>query len=363
MTATSDYDQAAWLLRRLRADWDAMEMAVSLIADGPGDADTALRVRRYLEGSLGVASGYRVSGAAYTVAAHTLAAEGQTEAVTALRAIAATEAELIQGEERWANRYADRPVTPGDLKAGAMIGTRHVEPSGGWRSGIDGAMYTLADLVPRPGAAALAVVISNSVPMFEVVSGFESQAERAEWLADRSFTRPGSPLDSTVTGPECRAVREERVLAWLLHQTHGEPEPWPELPADMFTTDARSEILLAWRDLAARTDRRDDWLVEAALNSRLLRAPGWAQASTGPSGANMTGYLWRLTNTVVTREAAKSAVEWLAVQDKLTGPPAAPGDQPLLPRQAASPECFELPPPEPSRPAPSPPEHEPRPGM
>ena len=201
---------------------------------------------------------------------------------------------------------------------GALTGAGHVRRSGGWRTGIDGALYAPADFFPGPGAsAAPAVLITAPVPAAgEVVTGFGSREDRSCWLTDRSLSQPGLPLYGCLAGPECRTAREERVLAWLLRRPHGAPDPWPDLPAALFTTAVRPQILLAWRDLAARTARRDDTLADAALRSRLRRVPGWAEISDGPDGRGSSLYLFRLASTPVTRESAESAAAWLAARDK-----------------------------------------------
>ena len=196
-----------------------------------------------------------------------------------------------------------------------VIRTWQVRQSGRGHTGIDGALYAPADFIARPGAPAVpAVVITAPVPSAEIVTGFESEVDRSCWLSDRSDSTPGLSLYSCLAGPECRTVREERVLAWMLRRAHGGAEPWPELSAGLFTAPVRAEILLAWRDLAARTARRGDWLVDAELRSRLSRAPGWAEISDGPDGPGSSLYLYRLASTPVTREQAEAAAAWLTAQ-------------------------------------------------
>jgi hypothetical protein len=315
-TENRNYD-AAWLLARLRSDRSALELIAAMIEEQPQDITQALRARRSLEGMLAGGSGGRIDGAAYSEAAVVAAADGNELAARTLRTLAATEHELTRSDQAWRMRYAERPRTKDDVIVATLLGTGTVQcsPDEGM-PGVDGAWYQEADFFEPKGAAAEAkaepvVVVTTTVPTIEIVGPFGSAAERYAWLSDRSLSRPGTALTSSAAGPDCRLAHEERALEWLLHLGLGERDPWPGLRADMFSTDSRSEIFLAWRGLESRTVRRYDWLVEAELMSRLLRAPAWATESIGAQGSLASTYLYRLAHTPVSRTDAEISVRFL----------------------------------------------------
>jgi hypothetical protein len=151
-----------------------------------------------------------------------------------------------------------------------------------------------------------------------VVTGFADAGARDDWIEDRAPGRTG-PLAICDTGPWCRAVLEERVLAWLLSNGGGSGEGWRP---QTFTTYSRSEIFLAWRAASGNSRYRGSASVEAELRSRLLRAPAWAAPDIGwPYGQDAVAYLHRLAATPVTlAQAQAAALELVRMDRPVRGP-------------------------------------------
>jgi hypothetical protein len=195
--------------------------------------------------------------------------------------------------------------------------------------GLDGAWYGAAELTAAAGmSGGPAVGVTTSAGTLEVVTGFADAGARDDWMADRAPGRTG-PLAISHTGPRCRAVLEERVLAWLLCNGGGSGEGWRP---HAFTTYSRSEIFLAWRAAAGNARYRGSASTEAELRSRLLRAPAWAAPDIGwPYGQDAVAYLHRLAVTPVTlAQAQAAALELVRLDRPVRGPrrqpPAAAGD-------------------------------------
>ncbi|MBO0805054.1 MAG: hypothetical protein J2P25_18510, partial [Nocardiopsaceae bacterium] len=132
--------------------------------------------------------------------------------------------------------------------------------------------------------------------------------------------KPG-PLSGAVTGPGCRAQREERVLAWLLQHDGPAGEALRLLQPRAFSTYARCEIHLAWQQAAATAAQAGGAApppgeVRHQLARRLLRAPAWADHAVGwPLGHHALAYHDRLAATPITAPQAESAARTLLQED------------------------------------------------
>jgi hypothetical protein len=195
----------------------------------------------------------------------------------------------------------------------------------------------------------------------EIVTGFGDVDERASWLADRKLAdglplgerypdgivpvgEPWMarvvPLTGCVVGPDCRTVREERVLAWLLK--HGDPdgEVTASLRPQTFCMYSRSEIYAAWHAAAAGDSARTVGAVRNELASRLLRAPGWAARHVDWPFGQLTGtYFDRLAVTPASAEQAKAAARTLVREDTAAMILAQQANHVPSPKTSATPEA------------------------
>jgi hypothetical protein len=220
-------------------------------------------------------------------------------------------------------------------------------------TGVDGAIYAGARVMPAPDAADPAVLADLAVPAVlvisgaksaEIVTGFRDERHAEEWLADRQqgriapadgFPGPPEPLAGCAMGPDCRTRLEERVVAGLLRV--GDAAGCPAgvhagcgglsrpshqgitqgLTAPAFSTHSRSEIFLAWDVAAVQTGGTPPLgEVRYELVRRLLRTPDWAAAAVGwPIGQIGLRYFDRLAVTPVTREQGEVAARRLCRED------------------------------------------------
>jgi hypothetical protein len=303
-----------WLIARCLAGSPELTRELIHAAKAGGDgSDALLRARRLLEFRLGTGPGSDISDASYRKAAAALQAAGHPAAET-VGAIAATGTELRAVAEEWRNRYANRPRSEAESRVLAQLSARRVVTAAAEEGmpGIDGAWYGRADLLTDTGSRPV-VIMTTRAGLADIVDGFASEQARQAWLDDRAPGRTG-PLASCGTGPPCRAVHEEQVLAWLLQNRGGSGEGWKP---QAFTTYSRSEIFLAWLTAARVGPGADSAHVQAELERRLLRAPRWAAGDVGwPFGQDAVAYLHRLTVTPVATMMAQSAARQLLSQDK-----------------------------------------------
>jgi hypothetical protein len=301
-------------------------LVLEALPDDRHGPDEYLIARRELELQLGVEPGETVAAASYRKAAVALRDAGHTRAALALTAIAGTSEELRAAAREWRDRYAQRRTTDAEEAARALMASGRVVPAGSGEGmdGLDGAWYGAAELTPAAGmSGGPAVVVTTHAGTLEVVTGFAEAGARDDWMADRAPGRTDS-LAICHTGPWCRAVLEERVLAWLLCNGGGSGEGWRP---HAFTTYSRSEIFLAWRAASEDPPYRGSGSAEAELRSRLLRAPAWAAPDIGwPYGQAAVAYLHRLAATPVTLAQAQAAALELVRMDR---PVRGPRPQPL----------------------------------
>jgi hypothetical protein len=300
--------------RRMLDDPGLARTVLQTLAAGRNGVDARLRARRYVETRLGVGPKDGISDASYRRAAAALKNTGQAAEAEALEAIASVGAELRAAHREWRDRYANRPRTEAEVRAMTWMSGGRIRTAGNEGvTGADGAWYHVADLMTESGTVP-AVVMTTRSGFVEVVDGFAADSAMRAWLRDRARGRTG-PLASCATGPACRAMWEEQVLAWLLQNGGGSGEGWRP---QAFTTYSRSEIFLAWRAVSQGTfSGADIRLVEGELDRRLLRAPGWAIAEIGwPRGQNTIAFLGRLAVTAVTTTTAQLAARQLVSQDR-----------------------------------------------
>lgn len=268
----------------------------------------------------------------YQEAARALRMLGHQAEAEDLDAIARTSPGLDQADQEWRNRYQDRTPTLTEQRDRELLRSSRVrQADSGLVAGIDGAVYTPAELSGPAGATSPAVVATNHAGTVEVVTGFRSEDERGKWLTARARPLPGrepetTPLTTCSEGPDCRVAWEERVLARLL--AHGDPDGTiiKSLSPTTFSTHTRFETYMA----LLTTDPYDEPDLDAArhrLFTRLLRAPDWAASYIGRPGAHLAlTYADRLAATPVTSDQAKAAVSELTRENeqahKATGKPA-----------------------------------------
>jgi hypothetical protein len=314
---------------------------LAALPDDRHGPDEYLIARRELELRLGIEPGDTVGAASYRKTAVALRDAGHTRAALALTAIAGTSEELRAAAREWRDRYAQRRTTDAEQAARALMDSGRVVPvgSGDGMGGLDGAWYIAAELTPAAGMSGggPAVVVTTRAGTLEVVTGFADAGARDDWMADRA---PGhtDPLASCRTGPRCRALLEERVLAWLLSNCGGSGEGWRP---QTFTTYSRSEIFLAWRAASGNSSYMGSASAEAELRSRLLRAPAWAAPDIGwPYGQDAVAYLRRLASTPVTlAQAQAAALELVRMDRPVHGPRRQPLAAPADPRRTADPRA------------------------
>jgi hypothetical protein len=302
-----------------------------------GSTDEWMLVRRAAEYELGFGPDGIPEGM-FRYAAAALRKLGYQADGATLDAIAGTSAELDEVSAAWRTRYDDRPLTAAEKSDLDLLGNGSIRQAEQDASiGIDGAWYCAASLVQATGAANPGVVVTTLAPTVEIVTGFRDEDELASWLADRQLAsglplgerHPGgivpagepwmarvAPLSSSLTGPDCRTVREERVLAWLLQHGDFDGEVTASLRPQTFWTYSRSEIYEAWRTAAADDSAPTVGAVRNELAMRLLRAPGWAARHVGwPFGQLAGAYFDRLAVTTVAGEQAKTAARTLVQED------------------------------------------------
>lgn len=302
--------------RRMLDDPGLARRVSQILSAGRNGVDARLRARRLVETRLGVGPRDGISDGSYRRAAAALREAGHAAEAEALEAIAAAGVELRAARREWQDRHASRPRTEAEIRAMTWIGSGRVRTEGNeGMTGADGASYQAAALITDSGTVP-AVVMTARTGFADVIDGFAPGRAMHAWLQDRAAGTTG-PLASCGTGPACRAIWEEQVLAWLLQNGEGSGEGWRP---QAFTTYSRSEIFLAWRAVSQGTPSGgDDRTIEAELGRRLLRAPGWASAEIGwPHGQNTVAYLRRLEITPVTAAVSQLAARQLVSQDRTT---------------------------------------------
>jgi hypothetical protein len=345
--------------RRILDDPGLARTVLQTLSAGRNGIDAPLRARRLVEIRLGADPRNGISDASYRRAAAALKDAGRAAEAEALETIAATGAELHATRREWQDRYAHRPRTETEIRAMTWMSSGRVKIKDyEGVTGADGALYHAAALMTDSGAVP-AVVMTSRAGFADVVDGFAAGPAMRAWLQDRALGITG-PLASWATGPACRAIWEEQILAWLLQNGGGSGEGWRPR---VFTTYSRSEIFLAWRAVSQNAPGGgDSRLAEAELGTRLLRAPGWAVSEIGwPHGQNTVAYLRRLVVTPVTTTMAQLAARQLVGQDRAAlrpgakptayRPSLAPGE---VPRATAIPCVLEPPPPTALAPGPAP---------
>jgi hypothetical protein len=303
-----------------------------------GSTDEWMLIRRAAEYELGFGPDGIPEGM-FRYAAAALRELGYQADGATLDAIAGTSTELDEVSAAWRIRYDDRPLTAAEKSDLDLLGNGSIRQAEHDASiGIDGAWYCAASMAQATGAVSPVVVVTTLAPTVEIVTGFRDEDELASWLADRQLATglppgerhpegivpPGepwmarvAPLSSSLTGPDCRTAREERVLAWLLQHGDFDDEVTASLRPQTFCTYSRSEIYEAWRTAAAHDSAPTVGTVRNELAMRLLRAPGWAARHVGwPFGQLAGAYFDRLAVTPVSGEQAKTAARELVREDK-----------------------------------------------
>jgi hypothetical protein len=184
--------------------------------------------------------------------------------------------------------------------------------------GIDGAKYHPGGLdidqgFPEP----LPVVLVTTRAMTEIITGWGSWPEATGWVASRGTTGSGE-LDPPPAAASARCVREEFVLAHLLHRPGDLPAMTGYLPPDTWTSDVRYDLWAAMLAVgwAGRRVRRET--VVAALGERVALIPPrqWQEHYGGRGLPWAMAYLRRLDQTLVDRDAARSAAVSLRGEDQ-----------------------------------------------
>lgn len=316
-----DVGRDEWLVDALSRTPELGAWAARLIEESYGGTDGCLFARRVLEERLG-AGPDGIGEWVFREASGMLLARGDAAGALALKLVADTGGVLAAAETEWRGRYLGRPVTEAERNSAVLLERGLVRPEGaGTITGADGAVYGLASLTSGDDADGPAVIVTSHVGTVEVVLGFGDEYARTQWLSDRTLEppQPGRtlvapiPLWSCADGPVCRAVREERVLAWLLRGGTLDSIGVGDLRARDFTTYARSETYLAWLD-AGRAAAVP--AVREHLARRMLRAPAWAASAVGwPYGEFALAYLDRLAATPVTAVQGEVALRTLVAED------------------------------------------------
>ncbi len=204
--------------------------------------------------------------------------------------------------ESWAQRFASRACTAGELAAAQLIAAGHVRAPGGasW-AGIDGTRYAMAiQAGPGSGRRSHVVVAENDADAVELVP-FQAERPARAWLHNRARGAQG-PVFTSETGPWCRVALEDEVLAWLTRAPHDSP-PWDLLGQVTWTSHLRAEIYRAAQSngkLAPPTNSSDlvAWHIRTTFTYWLPFAPGWAADEIGwPDARHATAYFDRLAVT------------------------------------------------------------------
>lgn len=299
---------------------DLATAAVSIMRS-TGGTDGALRARRTVEAQLD-AGPAGIAEWVYREAAAELQAHGHPDESVALCRIADTSSVLAETEQEWHGRYLGRPLTEYEREIATFRWNGVVLPWGPPPVlGIDGAAYEVSSIAGKGGKGRPSVTVIGHAGGAEAVS-FTAVAERDQWYEGRMITRPMAGADpvplwtSDSSAPDCRTVREERVLAFLLHGGSLDAETRKQLQARIFTTYTRSEIYLAW--LAGRPDARarEAGDVREELARRMLRAPAFAARYVGwPFGHQAVSYFDRLKVTPSPQSEAEGAARNLIAAD------------------------------------------------
>lgn len=325
MTEDSGIDRA--VVDRLVSTPRLVQQAAGFINRGGGDTGACLFARRDLDIEL-----YRVvvnvNGRTYREAARRLRLAGDEAGARTLARIAGTDRDLAEAAPEWAARYRNRVPAARERAAALLLASPHVRLTGTKETrGDDGAWYRPASITVPGGPRRCAVIVTSDADATEAVTGFADRRARDRWLRDR--VRRGAPgwpypdparavpVVSCDDGPLCRAVREDRVLAWILRDATLRTAEACGLAAESFTTHARAEIYLAWAALAARAPggRPGPGDVRDELGGRVLRVPRWAVGTVGwPFGQRAVSWLDRLAVTPVTETAARAAARHLAAE-------------------------------------------------
>lgn len=303
--------------------------AARYIARDDDCTDWCLYARRYVEEEL--FSGPRLlDSRTVRAAAGILLDRGDAEGAAAFKRVADTDWELEAAAPEWVGRYAGRPLTASERASDRLMGSGTVRPET-WEitRGTDGAEYRPVRITGPGKRGRPAVTVFADTRVVDVVTGFATARERDRWLRGRTGGAAGAwpspwperrawPVPSCASGPLFRAVREERVLAWLLSGAVPDRGTACALEATSFTTHSRAEIYRAWSTTASRSPggAPDTHDVREELIKRVLRAPAEAADSVGwPYGQKATGYLERLLVTPVTSTDARAAARELAAED------------------------------------------------
>jgi hypothetical protein len=295
-----------------------------------GDPGEWLLMRRVAEERAGV-----FSAGEYREAASALRVLGSEDEAQVLAALAGTEPGLAKADAEWRERYRDWAPTLAERNDRLLLASgRARQHDSGMVAGMDGVVYTPAEMSGPAGVVIPAVVAATHAGTVEVITGFRSGREQREWLEGRRYQRFGAgdyaaPLAACVTGPRCRVALEEQVLAGLFR--HGDPggDIVPQLSPTAFSTHARFETYMALltADLGGPPDVER---VREKLAGRLLRAPEWAIGYVGrPAGHLTLVYADRLAATPVSRGELNAAAGEL-VRDiglAVAGRPAETGRQ------------------------------------
>jgi hypothetical protein len=319
---------------RLAESPGVTELVAQALREEDGSADPYLRARRLIEDELR-ARPDEIPEWDFRRAAGQLRASGLRAESNVLARIADTSGLLAEVSQDWHGRYLGRPPTVDEENDARRLNTGQVTILDRAQApGCDGALYVSARLEVPGGACPLAVVITTDAGAEEVVTGFRHEYEHQAWRSDRGLSNRASeraepcdgPLDSAVTGPWCRAAREELVLAFLMRGgalgfgIDDAGSGTGRLQTHTFSTYSRSECFTAVRTagLLARGNG-DELTPDVALRElerRLLRAPGWAADQIGwPFGRLALAYARRLAATPVTREEARASARKLLLDD------------------------------------------------
>ena len=275
-------------------------------------ADAWLLARRITEERTGP-----FTAAEYGQAASALRQLGHHAEASALDELARTGAAIEEAEREWRGRYRDRAPTLAEQRDAELLRTGRVRQlDSGMTVGIDGMVYTPAVLTGPAGATVPVIVAATHAGTVEVITGFRTEREQEDWLADRARQSSGTggraaPLAACSSGPPCRLALEEQVLAALL--TRGDPGGviTGQLTPTVFSAHTRYEAYLAFLG-ANPSGAPDPEEIRARLSARLLRAPDWAASYVGrPCGHLALAYADRLAATPVTTAEAKAAVAGL----------------------------------------------------
>jgi hypothetical protein len=298
-----------------RVDLAAGAARIMQVTEGP---DGPLRARRILE--LQLDAGPKGIGEwVYRKAVGTLHASGHRDEAAALRRVADTGSVLAAAEQEWHGRYLGRPPTEDERTTAVFRDRGIVRPGGSPVRGADGALYQDSSIAGENGNRASVTVIGHAGASETV--GFRNTGDRDDWYATRMTE--GRLEDGPIpmwTGddrlPDCRTVREERVIACLLRGGPLDAETHAQLKAQTFTTHARAEIYLAWLACRPAAEGQQPGNVREELARRLLRAPAFAAPYVGwPFGHQTLAYYDRLKASPSGEPRAKEAAWTLLTQD------------------------------------------------